>query len=111
MDAKETIEYLYEHGHIVSFEHYKTICDALNKPIAEHPDVQRLVGQVVELQAENERFRGALEEIAYPPQLLSLDLNLKKSSLTKCQWAKAVLNNTLSWDKGYMIISPERTDQ
>jgi len=50
MDAKETIEYLYEHGHIVSFEHYKTICDALNKSITEHPDVQRLIKQVVELQ-------------------------------------------------------------
>jgi len=61
MDAKETIEYLYEHGHIVSFEHYKTICDALNKSITEHPDVQRLVGQVVELQAENESLQEEIE--------------------------------------------------
>ena len=28
------------------------------KPITEHPDVQRLVGQVVELQAENERLKN-----------------------------------------------------
>ena len=60
MDAKETIEYLYEHGHIVSFEHYKTICDALNKPITEHPDVQRLVGQVETLSQENKIMRAML---------------------------------------------------
>ena len=34
----------------------------LAKPITEHPDVQRLVGQVVELQAENERLKEALEK-------------------------------------------------
>ena len=27
-----------------------------NKPITEHPDVQRLIGQVVELQAENAKL-------------------------------------------------------
>ena len=65
---------------------------------------------IVELQAKNKRLSDALGEIADSAQLLSLDLNLKKSGITKQQWAKAVLNNTLSWDKGYMIISPERTD-
>ena len=40
MDAKETIKYLYTHGHIPDHEHYKTILDELDKPIAEHPDVQ-----------------------------------------------------------------------
>jgi len=34
----------------------------LNKPITEHPDVQRLIGQVVELQAEIERLKDALVE-------------------------------------------------
>ena len=29
MDAKETIKYLYENGHIMSREHYKTIYDEL----------------------------------------------------------------------------------
>ena len=31
--------------------------DELAKPIAEHPDVQRLIGQVVELQAENAKLK------------------------------------------------------
>ncbi len=35
MNAKETIKYLYEHGHIPSHEHYKTISAALNA----HPDL------------------------------------------------------------------------
>jgi len=30
--------------------------DELARPITEHPDVQRLIGQVVELQAKNERL-------------------------------------------------------
>ena len=29
MDAKETIKYLYENGHIIGREHYKTIYDEL----------------------------------------------------------------------------------
>jgi len=29
MNGTETIKYLYEHGHIPSSEHYKTICDEL----------------------------------------------------------------------------------
>jgi len=29
----------------------------VNRPITEHPDVQRLIGQVVELQAENTKLK------------------------------------------------------
>ena len=36
----------------------------VNRPITEHPDVQRLIGQVVELQAENERLIELLK-LAY----------------------------------------------
>ena len=57
MDAKETITYLYEHGHIPQTEHFQTIYRELNKPVTKHPDVQRLVGQVVELQAENKGLK------------------------------------------------------
>lgn len=42
-NAKETIKYLYEHGHIIQYEHYKFIMQELTKPITEHPDVQRLI--------------------------------------------------------------------
>ena len=49
MDAKETVKYLFEHGHIMSREHYDNICAEL-APITERPDVQRLIGQVVKLQ-------------------------------------------------------------
>ena len=38
-------------------EHITELKAKSNKPITEHPDVQRLVGQVVELQAENERLK------------------------------------------------------
>ncbi len=31
MDAKETIKYLYENGHIMSQEHYKAIYDELTE--------------------------------------------------------------------------------
>jgi len=62
MDAKKTIKYLYEHGHIPQTEHFKTIYAELDKPITEHPDVQRLIGQVVELQAKNKTLRKALSE-------------------------------------------------
>jgi len=34
-----------------------------NKPITEHPDVQRLIGQVVELQAENAKLKDAIQAI------------------------------------------------
>ena len=44
MDANETIKYLYENGHIVSHEHYETICAELTSAI-ENPDVQRLIKQ------------------------------------------------------------------
>lgn len=39
MDAKETIKYLYEHGHIPSNEHYTTIKNEIE---ALHADNQRL---------------------------------------------------------------------
>ena len=60
MDAKETLTYLYQHGHIICYADYKIICAELDKPITEHPDVQRLIGQVVELQAENESLKEKL---------------------------------------------------
>ena len=31
MDAKETLKYLYEHGHIISGENYKIIKNELNE--------------------------------------------------------------------------------
>jgi len=60
MDAKETITYLYEHGHIPQTEHFQTIYRELNKPVTEHPDVQRLVGQVETLSQENKIMRAML---------------------------------------------------
>ena len=36
---------------------WATIQAELDKPITEHPDVQRLIGQVVKLQAENKHFK------------------------------------------------------
>jgi len=50
---------LYQHGHIICYADYKIICAELDKPIAEHPDVQRLIGQVVELQKNLEVWREA----------------------------------------------------
>jgi len=35
MDAKETIKYLYEHGHTPKIEHYKTICEEIDRLTAE----------------------------------------------------------------------------
>ena len=35
----------------------------VNRPITEHPDVQRLIGQVVELQAENAKLKDAIQAI------------------------------------------------
>ena len=58
MDAKETIKYLYEHGHIMKTEHFKTICAELNKPITEHPDVQRLIIQVETLSQEKKAIKA-----------------------------------------------------
>jgi len=46
MDAKETLTYLYQHGHIICYADYKIICAELDQPITEHPDVQRLIIQV-----------------------------------------------------------------
>ena len=49
----------------------------LNKPITEHPDVQRLVGQVVELQAELEAKDEILRELlAYAEEGLLIDEHL-----------------------------------
>ena len=70
MNAKETLTYLYQHGHIICYADYKIICAELDKPITEHPDVQRLIGQVVELQilvndltADKERLIGQVVEL------------------------------------------------
>ena len=56
MNAKETITYLYEHGHRPGREHFETIYAELDKPITEHPDVQRLIIQVETLSRENKRL-------------------------------------------------------
>lgn len=58
----------------------------------------------VNSEVECKRLRFALEEIADPVRFLSLDLNLKKSNLSLQEWAKAILSNTLKWDRGFMII-------
>lgn len=50
MDAKETIKYLYEHGHIPKHEHYKTILGELG---------------------EVKRLRDVLREIAEDAQEIS----------------------------------------
>ena len=63
MDAKETITYLYEHGHIPQTEHFQTIYRELNKPITEHPDVQRLIIQVETLGQENKKLKEAIEKV------------------------------------------------
>ena len=60
MDAKETLTYLYQHGHIICYADYKIICAELDKPITEHPDVQRLIIQVETLSRENKIMRAML---------------------------------------------------
>jgi hypothetical protein len=30
-DAKETVKYLYQHGHIIQHEHYTTICTGIQR--------------------------------------------------------------------------------
>ena len=52
-----------------------------------------------------DRLESALEEIADPVQYLSLHLNLRNSGMTMQEWAKAVLNNSLAWSKGKMVIA------
>ncbi len=60
---------------------------------------------------EIERLENGLEEIANPAEYLSLDLNLTKSQMTKHQWARAVLDNTLSWKNGKMVITEQALSQ
>ncbi len=59
MNAKETIKYLYEHGHIPCYEDYKTITQALDKPITEHLDVQKLISKTVVLQAKYDTLHAS----------------------------------------------------
>ena len=59
MNAKETVIYLYEHSHIQQHEHHKTIMDELNKPVTEHPDVQKLISQMVVLQAKYKTLKAS----------------------------------------------------
>ena len=63
MDAKETLKYLYQHGHLMCGADYEKIYAELAKPITEHPDVQRLIGQVVELEAEIKRLKETCRRI------------------------------------------------
>ena len=57
MNAKETLTYLYQHGHIICYADYKIICAELDQPITEHPDVQRLIIQVETLSQENKELK------------------------------------------------------
>ena len=43
MNAKETIKYLYEHGHIIGQEHYKAIYDELT----ENETLKELLGVAI----------------------------------------------------------------
>ena len=61
MNAKETIMYLYGHGHIPSSLHFKTIMEELEKPITDHPDVHKLISQMVVLQTENKSLKYAIK--------------------------------------------------
>ena len=63
MDAKETLKYLYEHGHIISGENYKIIKNELNenarlKALLSHSKTQL---EFDELQAENAQLQKRLE--------------------------------------------------
>jgi len=65
MDAKETLKYLYEHGHIISGENYKIIKNELNenarlKALLSHSKTQL---EYDELQAENESLCNLVEDV------------------------------------------------
>ena len=69
MNAKETVKYLYEHSHIIQHGHFKDIMQELDKPITEHPDVQRLITKhqtlitkYDTLKAENEKLKRILKK-------------------------------------------------
>ena len=55
-DFKAELETAWKNLNGIKYKN-KELQAKLDKPITEHPDVQRLVGQVVELQAENERLK------------------------------------------------------
>ena len=59
MNAKETIKYLYKNGHITLRGHYDTITKELNKPVTEHPGVQKLIGQMVVLQSKYDKLNAS----------------------------------------------------
>ena len=86
MDAKETITYLYEHGHIPQTEHFQTIYRELNKPVTKHPDVQRLIKQVAEYQIKNQELADKNVE---------LQVELKKA-----HWAVALCLLKIADGKG-----------
>ena len=85
MDAKETIKYLYTHGHIPDHEHYKTILDELDKPIAEHPDVQRLIGQVAELQIKSHELQDENERVKHLTEARFNDWLIAKGQIRELQ--------------------------
>ena len=62
-NAKETLQYLYEHGRIVQHCHYTTIMDFINKPITEHPDVQRLITQHQTLMTQYDVLHASYEKL------------------------------------------------
>ena len=76
MNAKETIMYLYGHGHIPSSLHFKTIMEELEKPITNHPDVQKLISKMVVLQASHTKLMQAAQKMVdymrHPPCDMSM---------------------------------------
>jgi len=66
MDAKETLKYVYEHGHIISGRNYKIIKDELAenaklKALLSHSKTQL---EYDELQAENAKLKELVEYAA-----------------------------------------------
>jgi len=92
MDAKETLKYLYEHGHIISGENYKIIKNELNenarlKALLSHSKTQL---EFDELQAENAQLQKRLEVLKINRNDL-FDKNVKLKAELKAENEKARL--------------------
>ena len=70
MDAKETIKYLYENGHIIGREHYKTIYDELTslsiQSKSRFNDWLLAKAEIKQLQADKKELKGLLEVAICP---------------------------------------------
>ena len=92
MDAKETLKYLYEHGHIISGENYKIIKNELNenarlKALLSHSKTQL---EFDELQAENAQLQKRLEVLKINRNDL-FDKNVSLNAELKAENEKARL--------------------